>query len=397
MATTRGLSSSAASASSVSGLCEKTTIQRSPASFESRAQPGDLRGADARLAGAVAVDGVEHDRPDVGAEVGRVVHVRVAEPALGLAGRVEPAGRVGGDLDRVERDRCRRAGPRRRPWRSTSSRGGSRSGSSEGTSRSPVANASISGVTGTSPWASTSWLPTSGYQGALRPGGLERLLRGGERAGVGGRVVVGAVVEGVGGVGRLHAVVALGAAVGIDRLAVERRRAPCVSSLRCALSVMSPVTKTACGCSRLSARTAASSICVENASCGPERRRERRARAIEERHARGRLLVADVRVGELREGGERAAELRGLAAVAQRLARARPRGTRRRRGRRGCAVERRAGRARRTRRARVAAAGGDASGARRARASTSARRITPPSGPRRSARAARVARPARWR
>ena len=142
------------------------------------------------------------------------------------------------------------------------------SGRATGTSRSPVANASISGVGGTSPCASTSWLPTSGYQGALQPCGAERPLRRGERAGVGGRVVVGAVVEGVGGVGRLHAVVARRAAVGVDRRRPFSVASARSSSLRCALSVMSPVTNTACGCSRLSARTAASSVCVENASWG---------------------------------------------------------------------------------------------------------------------------------
>ena len=45
-------------------------------------------------------------------------------------------------------------------------------------------------------------------------------------------------------------------------------RWPSCSSFSCALSTMSPVTNTACGCSRSSARTAASSVCVENASCG---------------------------------------------------------------------------------------------------------------------------------
>ena len=36
--------------------------------------------------------------------------------------------------------------------------------------REPVATASIAGVGATSPWASRSWLPTTGYQGASRPG-----------------------------------------------------------------------------------------------------------------------------------------------------------------------------------------------------------------------------------
>src|SRR3954447_22219895 len=92
----------------------------------------------------------------------------------------------------------------------------------------------MAGVGTTSPWASTSWLPTSGYHGARRPaarngfcaasrapGGRGAALSV-QRAGGGWGVVAGPVVERAGRVGRLHAVVAAAAGVRVGLPAVQR-------------------------------------------------------------------------------------------------------------------------------------------------------------------------------
>ena len=116
VATTRGSSASAAKASSGSGLWEKTTIQRSCASA-SRARShsiccGETRAwlVPSRLTVSSRIALTSR------AEVLRVVHVGMAEAAFGLAGRVEPAVLVGGDLDRVQRlaaaEQCRDGGLR---------------------------------------------------------------------------------------------------------------------------------------------------------------------------------------------------------------------------------------------------------------------------------------------
>ena len=118
------------------------------------------------------------------------------------------------------------------------------------------------------------------------------------------------------------------------------RAPPAPASARSAasLSIMSPVTITACGFSASIARTVAASTCGESASCGRNVELNGGAEAVEERDPRGRLLVAHVRVREL---GER----RELLDRARRAARdrcgprtARPvraRGSRRRAGRPG--------------------------------------------------------------
>ena len=97
---------------------------------------------------------------------------------------------------------------------------------------------------------------------------------------------------------------------------------------------------------RSTARTAASSTWVVSASWGRNVEVKGAPEAVEERHARGGLLVAHVRVGELREGGERRARPARacqLGAVAQRLARRRAGARRRRRGRRAWRQRRAAG------------------------------------------------------
>ena len=147
------------------------------------------------------------------------------------------------------------------------------------------------------------------------------------------------------------------------------------------------MTTTACGRRRLSDRTDASSTCAVSASWGRKVGAEDPAEAVEERHARGRLLVAHVGVGDLREGGERGdapAAAAELVAVAQRLARAAleravavavdERGVERR-------ARRRAGRPPHPQPA-----------ASSTTARISASRITPPAARRRSARASRAAR-----
>ena len=119
------------------------------------------------------------------------------------------------------------------------------------------------------------------------------------------------------------------------------------SSFACALSTMSPVTKTACGCSRSSARTAASSTWVENASCGRKvesngaPRRSRNGTRAGDSSSRTCVSVSWPKVASVRPGRRRR---RGRSAAR----RARARGSRRRRGRRAwrCSVDVAAGRRR---------------------------------------------------
>jgi len=84
---------------------------------------------------------------------------------------------------------------------------------------------------------------------------------------MGGSVEIGAVVEGVRGVRRLHAVVALRARVRRDRAALERLDRPLELV---ALRVVDDVARDEhrLRVLRVRARTAASSVWVENASCG---------------------------------------------------------------------------------------------------------------------------------
>ena len=58
---------------------------------------------------------------------------------------------------------------------------------------------------------------------------------------------------------------------------------------------MSPVTNTASGPAAFAARTAAASTCALSASCGRNVEPNGAPEAVEERHPRGRLLVAHVR------------------------------------------------------------------------------------------------------
>ena len=149
----------------------------------------------------------------------------------------------------------------------------------------------------------------------VEPGRRERPLRRGGQAGVARGVVVGPVVVRVRVAGLLHAVVARRAAVGSARPPRSTASARS-SSLAWALSTRSPVTATACGRSASSARTAASSTWADSASCGRKVGLERRAEAVQERHARGRLLVAHVGVGELAEARDLAAGAPAAAEVA---------------------------------------------------------------------------------
>ncbi len=204
-----------------------------------------------------------------------------------------------------------------------------------GTSSSPVANALICGVGGTSPWASTSWLPTSGYQGAFRPSALNGFCACGERPGMRGRVEVGAVVEGIGGVRRLHAGVALGARVRRDRAALERLDRPLeLVALRVVDDVAGDehrlrvlrVQRPDRGVERLRGERL----------LRPERRVQRRPDPIQERHPRRRLLVSDVRVRELPERDERLARASPASRDRSSAPPAPVRGTRRRWRRRAC-------------------------------------------------------------
>ena len=211
---------------------------------------------------AVAVDRVDEHGADPVGEVDGVVEARACSSARSpLAGVDEAAVRVGRDVDaREARTGCRAA---RR----------SRCCASISLARDPVEQLGVQrrdqlvavgdgvdrGVGGTSPWASTSWLPTSGYNGASSPSAVNGRWACGERAGVRGRVEVGAVVEGVGRVGLLDAAVAGAPLSGLTRPPLRTARARS-SSLRWALSVMSPVTNTASGL-----------LAVERADGGVER------------------------------------------------------------------------------------------------------------------------------
>ena len=188
------------------------------------AQPGDLRRRHEAALPAGAVDDVEHDAAHRGADVEAVVEPSAVAPAaaeppqrLGRAHEV-PRG-IGGHRARapgeaaVEQrgDRRLGVGPGGRPQarverldhavagRDRLDRGGRR--------RLALGEQVV---------VAEHRIPRR-----VEPGRVERALRGGEQPGVARGVVVGAVVEGVGVVGLLHAVVARGAGVGMDTAAGE--------------------------------------------------------------------------------------------------------------------------------------------------------------------------------
>ena len=100
-------------------------------------QPLELLRVDAGRRRAVAVDGVDQDRADVGAEVDRVVHAGGRARRSASPGALSRA-RVGGDVDAC-RARTGRRAARRRPAGRRPRRAAARSsGSRLGTSRSPV-------------------------------------------------------------------------------------------------------------------------------------------------------------------------------------------------------------------------------------------------------------------
>ena len=379
-ATTPGESASAASASSPpavssSGLWVKTSSARPPAAASRSRSQASCGGAQQPARAARAVDGVEHERAHArrrGRTRSRAWGGRRAAAARAgrrrgrSAARSGRRGRGGGDPGRPGRPATGPGAPSASSAStaaavSTPARGRS-PGSSPTTIRVPVANASIRGVGGVSPCTSRSWLPSAGYQGASRPGERKPLRGRREEPGMARGVEVGAVEERVGVVGRLDAVVAGRARVGVDRPAVEHGERLVELRLRGGVDEVARDARWRRVASRLTARTAAASTCGLSASCGRNVEVNGAAEPVEERHARRRLLVAHVGVGDLRERRERAAPGARRARAPCGRAAARPgraRARRPRRGRRRCAssVEPRArpaGPRRRTRRARAA-------------------------------------------
>ena len=266
----------------------------------------------ARL-GAVAVDGVDQDRADVGTEVDR----RALVEPVARRRRVARS-RVGGDVDRVERELV-----------------GEQRGDRLLGVDSLAAVAAVGVQARDQPVAGGEGVDRVGWAGprpararrgcrpagttapsALRPGtalGLLRARRGGRgRRGRGGSRR-----------GRRS-----------RRPARRRSPAPLSGSTRPPSSVSSAIVELVA--LRVVGDVAGDEdglrlLPVERADGGVERlcgerllraegRRERGADAVQERHPRGRLLVADVGVGQLPERRERPAELGLLAAVGQRLA-----------------------------------------------------------------------------
>ena len=195
---------------------------------------------------AAAVDGVEHDRAHARRRRRRCSQLarrprpeRGARPARRSA-TTSAVGRARGGAGRRRRAVRRRAAapssavdraarrPRRRAAAATPR------GERARPAASPVAIARRAPAWARSrPATSTSWLPSTGYHGARRPGRAERPLRGGEQAGVAGRVDVRAgsrTDRGRPPPGRRRS---RGAPrVGVDASAVAAPRAPASSSLR---------------------------------------------------------------------------------------------------------------------------------------------------------------------
>ena len=133
---------------------------------------------------------------------------------------------------------------------------------------------------------------------------VEGPLRRGEQPGVARRVVVGAVVERVGVARLLHAVVARGAGVRAHAAAGEHG-AGGVELI--ALRVVDEVARDhhGLGAQAVERADGGGEELGGERLLGPEGRSEGAPEPVEEGHARGRLLVAHVGVGDLREGGER--------------------------------------------------------------------------------------------
>ncbi len=139
---------------------------------------------------------------------------------------------------------------------------------------------------------------------AADAGGADAELRPGEQPHVARRVDVGAVEERVGVVGGLDALVAGAARVGPQAAAAQQPQRP---AELVALRVVGHVAGDQRGVGVLPADGAdgrRGDLGAERL-LRPERRVKRLPVAVEERHARRRLLVADVQVGELGEGHER--------------------------------------------------------------------------------------------
>ena len=158
--------------------------------------------------------------------------------------------------------------------------------------------------------------------GRVEPRRHERPLCSGEDAGTARRIDVGPVVERVGVARALDALVGARAAAGVDAAAVQHGDR-CLQLVH--LRVVDEVAGDDDGLrrERVQRPHGRQQHVRRERLLRPERGRERGPEPVEELHARRRLLVDDVGIGDLREDGELVADLRRrreLGPVEQRLA-----------------------------------------------------------------------------